>query len=174
MVLLLLLGAALVVAGGVFLWIAARARRRAPLLPGRIVYADTGDWRPPDKPLTSQRYCLTGKPDYLVETASGVIPVEIKSGRTPTQPYDSHCLQLAAYCLLVEETTGWRPPYGLICYPAATFRLEYTPAVRDRLIGTLAAMQADLNASAAPYGTTDPRRCAHCGYREACEEVGQR
>ena len=174
MVPLLLLGAALVVAGGVFLWVAARAHRRAPLPSGRIVYADTGNWRPPDKPLTSQCYCLTGKPDYLVETAGGVIPVEIKSGRTPTQPYDSHCLQLAAYCLLVEETTGWRPPYGLICYPTATFRLEYTLAVRDRLIKTLAAMRADLDASSAPCGTTDRRRCANCGYREACEEFGRR
>jgi len=103
-----------------------------------------------------------------------VIPVEIKSGRTPAQPYDSHLLQLAAYCLLVEETTGRRPPHGLICYPGATFRLEYTPALRDRLIRTLAAMQVDLDASSAPCGQADTRRCANCGYRGACEAIGQR
>ena len=35
-------------------------------------------------------------------------------------------MQLAAYCLLVEETIGAAPPYGLLRYAERTFRLDYT------------------------------------------------
>jgi hypothetical protein len=42
---------------------------------GRIVLQDTDRRRPLTHPLVSERYGLIGKPDYLVETADGLIPV---------------------------------------------------------------------------------------------------
>lgn len=168
---LLLLSVAVLVGGGLMLWYAGRARRRASLPAGRIVYADTGAWRPPDQPLFSHHHRLAGKPDYLIDTPAGIVPVEVKSGRTPTQPYDSHVLQLVAYCLLVEETSGRRPSHGLIRYPTDTFRVEYTPALRNRLIETLAAMRDDLQRADAPPGLAEARRCAGCGYGDVCGET---
>ena len=157
---------------------AGRARRSAGLPAGRIVYADTGDWRPLDKPLFSAEYGLTGKPDYLVQTRSGLIPVEVKSSAAPPRPYASHVLQLAAYCLLVEATAGQVPPHGLIKYADTTFEIEYTPALRAELLELLEAMRLH-RASRAPGGAPrshdEPQRCAGCGYRPMCGQslVGQ-
>ena len=64
-----------------------------------MVYTDTGAWGKVEKPLYYHALGLTGKPDYLVERDGILIPVEVKSGRTPEAPYDSHIFQLAAYCL---------------------------------------------------------------------------
>ena len=75
-------------------------------LPSReILYADVGSSFPTSAALTSSRYRLTGKPDYLVRVAEGLVPVEVKSGRSPDsgRPYDSHVFQVAGYCLLVED-----------------------------------------------------------------------
>jgi CRISPR-associated exonuclease Cas4 len=172
-ILLALVALVLLAGGWLALRQAARHRRMASLPAGHIVYADTGDWRPAEKPLFSSTYGLTGKPDYLVSTRAGVIPVEVKSGATPAQPYSSHVLQLAAYCLLVEETERRTPPYGLIRYPEATFRVDYTPALRRELLSLLADMRAALQPSVrgVPRSHDEPRRCALCGYREACGEA---
>ena len=153
---------------------AGRARQSAGLPAGRIVYADTGDWRPLEKPLFSAEYGLTGKPDYLVQTRSGLIPVEVKSSAAPPRPYPSHVLQLAAYCLLVEATAGQVPPHGLIKYADATFEIEYTPALRTELLELLEAMRLH-RASRAPGGVPrshdEPQRCAGCGYRPVCGQA---
>jgi CRISPR-associated exonuclease Cas4 len=63
-----------------------RTRHAAGLPPGRVVYADTGGWRSPDEPFFSAQYALTGKPDYLVETRAGLVPIEVKSRAAPSQP----------------------------------------------------------------------------------------
>ena len=46
---------------------------------GRVVSQDTDRRRDLECPLVSSHYGLIGKPDYLVETANGLIPVELKS-----------------------------------------------------------------------------------------------
>ena len=105
-----LLLAALFLAGlGVWLLVrSGRARRVTGLPQGRVTYVDTGAWDRTDRPLYSNRYRLTGRPDYLVRSRRHIIPVEVKSGLAPQQPYRTHLLQLAAYCLLVEEQEGRR------------------------------------------------------------------
>lgn len=165
------------VAGWLALRRATRMRRATGLPSGRVVYADTGDWHPPEKPLFSATYRLTGKPDYLVETRAGPVPVEVKSHPAPHQPYPSHLLQLAAYCLLVEETTGQTPPHGLIQYADATFEIKYTPALRRELLTLLERMQGHHLRSSrrrrddnVPRNHEDSKRCAGCGYRTVCDE----
>jgi CRISPR-associated exonuclease Cas4 len=176
---LILAGLAVVilVAGWLVLRRGTRTRGAAGLPAGRVAYADTGDWRPPDKPLFSPAYRLTGKPDYLVETCAGLIPVEVKSKAAPPQPYPSHVLQLAVYCLLVEETTGQAPPHGLIKYADSVFEVDYTPALRRELLTVLDAMRMLRSQSTrramghdVPRNHDAPRRCAGCGYRLVCDQ----
>lgn len=154
----------------VLLAAAALLRRRSGLPWGRVLSDDAGRGRELERPLTSRRLGLTGKPDYLVERGGRLIPVEVKPGRRARQPYDSDLMQLAAYCALVEETSGSAPPYGLLRYAEATFRLDYTPAVRERLLATLDAMHDLLDADDAARSHADPRRCAGCGFRTICED----
>lgn len=99
-------------------------------LPNRaILYADVGSSFPQSAPLTSRRYGLTGKPDYLVRVEDGVVPVEVKSGRSPhsAHPHEDHLFQLAAYCLLVEDLYRVPVLYGLVRYQDRTIPVAYTP-----------------------------------------------
>jgi len=161
----------LLLVGAVLLWLARRLRARSGLPAGRVVAADVGTWRRLDRPLFSRRYGLTGRPDYVVADGADLIPVEVKSARAPARPYASHVLQLAAYCLLVAETSGRRPPYGILRYADQTFQIPYTRELEEQLLEVLEAMREDLAAGDAPRRHQDPRRCAACGYREVCEEA---
>jgi len=96
-----------------------------------------------EKPLFYQALGLTGKPDYLVQQNGQIIPVEVKSGRAPEAPYDSHIFQLASYCLLVEKTYGKRPPHGIIHYNDRDFAVDYTQELESKLLDILADMKRD-------------------------------
>lgn len=161
-----------------------RAARRTGLPRGQILYSDTGravgrlaptvtdaEGVRVERPLRSQRYELSGRPDYLVRTREGVVPVEAKSAaRPPAGPYESHVFQLAAYCLLVEEEVGERVPYGLIRYRDGEARVEYTQELREQLLALLAEMREARDAEEVHRSHEEPRRCARCAVREHCDE----
>lgn len=149
---------------------AALLRRRTGLPWGRVRADDVGAGRALARPLVARRLGLTGKPDYIIERGGAQIPVEVKPGRRASRPYDSDLMQLAAYCLLLEETHGHAPPYGLLRYAEQSFRLDYTPAVREQLLVILDEMHSLLDADDAARSHDDPRRCAGCGFRAACED----
>lgn len=170
MSLLLLLGLFLVVSGLAALVFARRWRRAAGLPGGRIIYTDPKLWGPSEKPLFSSALNLAGKPDYLVRQGDTVLPVEVKTGRTPSSPPDSHLYQLAAYCRLVEETYGQRPPYGILHYPRRTLAIDYTPELEASLEAVLEEIRSWQGKRSVPRSHDQPARCAGCGYRSACPE----
>ena len=162
---------ALIAAAILFLWLANRQRNQAGLPAGRISYTDVGEWQPNHQALYDPKLGLAGKPDYLVYVNGVPVPVEVKSGRTPTAPYDSHIIQLAAYCYLVEVTTGKEPPYGLLRYPQETFEIDYTPELRAELLELVEAIRADSRRRTPPERSHEnARRCSGCGYRETCDQ----
>lgn len=149
----------------------SQAKRSQGLPPGRVVYDDSsrrgGEL---SKPLYSARLGLSGKPDYIVQQRGTPIPVEVKSRRAPREPFDSHIYQLAAYCMLVEDQLGIRPPYGLIRYSDRTFQIDFSEELEQELLALLKEMRKE-KVSIAPHRShQDPRRCAGCGFREECEE----
>jgi CRISPR-associated exonuclease Cas4 len=161
----------LLVLAGVVLWLALRLRRRSGLPWARIVASDTSSRSALEKPLFSRRYRLTGKPDYLLQHRQSYIPVEVKPTRRARAPYDSDLMQLAAYCLLVEDATGQAPPYGVLRYADTSFRLDYTPAVRDELLEILDEMHDTLEDDDCERSHNEPRRCIACGFRDVCDEA---
>ena len=154
----------------VLLWQSNRQRRQAGLPGGRVLYTDTRAWGEVEKPLYHHELGLTGKPDYLVEHGDQLIPVEVKSGRAPQSPYDSHIYQLASYCLLVEKTLGSRPPYGIIHYENRDFAVDYTPALENSLLEILAEMRRDERRQQVARSHESSARCAGCGFRHICNE----
>lgn len=154
----------------ILLWQSGRARRAAGLPGGRVIYTDTRAWGKVEKPLYDNALGLTGKPDYLVEKNGQLIPVEVKSGRAPEAPYDSHIYQLAAYCLLVERTMGSRPPYGIIHYADRDFAVDYTYDLENALLDVLAEMRRDDRREEVHRSHESPARCAKCGFRNVCEQ----
>jgi CRISPR-associated exonuclease Cas4 len=168
----ILLGVAvlLLTAGLLVLWLAKRRRERTGVPRGRVVYDDTGAWQESPSPLFSQRHLLAGKPDYIVVRGERVIPVEVKPSRSVGRPYLSDVLQLAAYCLLIEENFEQTPPYGILKYATATFPVEYTPQLRRQLLTTMESMRRDLTRAEVTPNHHSPRRCDACGHREHCGE----
>ena len=156
--------------GLLLLWQSNRQRKQAWLPGGRVVYTDTRAWGKVEKPLFDQALGLTGKPDYLIEHDEQLIPVEVKTGRTPEAPYDSHIYQVAAYCLLVEKTYGKRPAYGIIHYPHRDFAVDFTPALESALLEQLAEMRRDEMRRDVPRSHEEPMRCRACGFRKVCDQ----
>jgi CRISPR-associated exonuclease Cas4 len=145
-------------------------RKEAGLPGGRIIYTDTHGWGKVEKPLYYATMELTGKPDYLVQQNGKIIPVEVKSGRAPEAPYDSHIFQLAAYCMLVEKTYDTRPPYGIIHYENRDFAIDYTSELENALIDLLVDMKRDEHKKEVPRSHEQAGRCAKCGYRNKCDQ----
>ncbi len=153
------------------LWRRAQALQATLGLPrGEVVYEDLRDARPPDGPLVSHTWHLTGKPDLLVKEGGAIVPVEVKSMPLPRhgRPYPGHVLQLAAYCLLVEDVYGQRPPYGYLRYRDKTLRVPFTDEVRAQVLETLAAMRTAAAAPTVARSHADPWRCARCGLAYVC------
>ncbi len=154
----------------VLLWQASRQRRAAGLPGGRVIYNDTRDWGKLERPLYDRTLDLTGKPDYLVRRNSRIIPVEVKSGRSPQAPYDTHIFQLASYCYLVEKSYGLRPPYGILHYEDRDFAIDYTADLEFSLMDLLAEMRRDEAREQVERSHQQARRCAGCGYRIECDQ----
>jgi len=161
----------LVASGLVTLYWSRRKRERTGLPQGRVVYADTGAWDRCEKPLFSKRHLLTGRPDYLVKERGRVIPMEVKSALSPPTPYRSHVLQLAAYCLLVEEEYGQIPPYGIIKYRDRALAIDYSPHLRAELLDTLVQMRRALTSDDVAPSHSNPNRCQSCGYEADCHKT---
>lgn len=133
---------------------------------GKIEYIDMGK----AKAFKSERYGLIGRPDYIIKIDDRVIPVEEKKGRTPKGPLFSHILQIAAYCLLIEEETGKAPPYGLLKYPEHEHEIEYNEDLKKVLLEKLDEMRAIMRTGEAHRNHNRPGKCVHCSRKDLCPE----
>jgi len=167
---MLYLALALLFFAFLFFWQSTRQRQAAGLPGGRVIYTDTRGWGKLEKPLFNAALGLTGKPDYLIQQNGQIIPVEVKSGRAPDAPYDSHIYQLASYCLLVEKTYGKRPPYGIIHYETRDFAVDYTRELENSLLDLLAEMKRDEAKKEVDRSHEQASRCKRCGFREVCDQ----
>ena len=164
-------GLAALILALVLYFIAGRKRRSAGLPGGQVIYTDTGAWEKVEKPLYDPVTEISGRPDYLVRQGKLVIPVEVKSGRTPESPYDSHIYQLAAYCLLVEREFGKRPPYGIIHYQDRSFSVDYTSELEHALLDLLTEMRQDDSRRNVNRSHQEQGRCRGCGFAHHCDQV---
>ncbi len=159
--LLLLLGLAL-------LALAWRLRRSSGVPAGAIAYSDTDA---PAQPLFSSRYGLVGKPDYIVLRDGVPIPIEVKPNRSADDPYEGDRMQIAAYCLLIEETNAKTPPFGVLKYRDQSFRIDFSPLLRGHLLRLLSEMRSCVDAENVQRSHKSAQRCASCGFRGSCEEA---
>ena len=160
-------GALLLLLAAVVLALASVLFFRRFGIAGRVVASDSGVARP-TRVLRSPRYGLSGKPDYLVEERGRIVPVELKPTRRSARPWLRDVVQLAAYCLLLEETEPQFAGYGYLRYAGRTFRIDFTDSLRAELLRTLAALRADLSTVDVDPNHTDAGRCARCPLVPAC------
>lgn len=118
-------GVFIIVLGMVLLWLMSRQQKKLGVLGNKKpVYQDTEET--PGDILYAKTLPLVGKPDYLIKEGKFLIPVEVKTGNAPKKQYLNHNMQLMAYCLLVEEVYGIRPPGGYLKYSDKELKLAYT------------------------------------------------
>ena len=147
---------------------AAAARVKFGATKGDVAYVDHPEARP--ELFVSTRYGLRGRPDYVIAEGGQLIPVEVKTGRTPRGPLFSHILQVGAYCLLLEDKYGRPPPHGIIRYEGASHEIEYNEDLRKLVLGKLDAMRAALAKGEAHRNHNRPGKCLHCSRRDVCPE----
>ena len=168
---LFILAGILALAAVFLLWQANRQRAESGLPLGRIVYDDSGGRkRLIERPLFEPTLGITGKPDYLVEHKGLLIPVEVKSSAAPAQPYDSHIMQLAAYCYLVEKTLHHRPTHGIIRYRNRSFEVDYTQELETQFLDLVMEIRQVEKSAEADRSHDYPARCQGCGYRSTCDQ----
>lgn len=155
--------------GAALLWLSRRWAADAGLPHGRLITVDLKRQGQAAPTLIDAELGLTGRPDALLETRRGRVPVEIKSGAAPDQPHASHVLQLMAYCRLVQAGYGRRPPYGILKYADRAFEVPYSRRAEAELRRTIKSMQA-LGADLPDRSHRDPARCAACGFAAACDQ----
>jgi len=135
---------------------------------GKIKYVDKLEKK--SKLLKAEKYKLRGKPDLILEKNGDPIPVEVKTGRVPQGPFFSHILQIAAYCLLVEEDMGKKPPYGLIRYGDTEFDIEYDEDLKQLLLEKLRNMRGHIKNKDVHRNHDREGKCRNCSRKKICED----
>ncbi len=149
---------------------ASRQRQKAGIPVGKVIYADASQWGKVEKPLYDEDLRLTGKPDYLIQKGTQVIPIEVKSRTAPPSPHESHIYQLIAYCVLVEYAYKKRPQYGIIHYADKSFAIGFSTSMEKKLRQTVGEMQSRADGPTIDRSHQDAKRCQHCGYRLVCDQ----
>jgi CRISPR-associated exonuclease Cas4 len=148
---------------------AMRTRRKSGVSKGQIV--DVGAGGAEGRLMVSEQYGLRGLPDVVMRVDDDLIPVEVKTGRVPRGPLFSHILQLAAYCLLIEERQGRAPPYGVLQYGKhIRHEIDYTDELKWTLANKLIEMRQIIRTGEAHRNHHRPGKCASCSRREGCSE----
>jgi CRISPR-associated exonuclease Cas4 len=145
-----------------------RERAASGLPQGRVVYVDSRAWRKPPEPLRAPTYGLVGRPDFILRQGRVTIPVESKPMRHAEEPYPADVLQLGAYCLLIEESSGHPPPHGLLVYSERTFEIPFDEGLRRAVVKTLDEMRQAEGRSNVRRSHDQPARCARCGMQGHC------
>lgn len=132
----------------------------------KTIYSDHRE--KPEKALFSPKYNLIGKPDFILHTKDGLLPLEIKSSKRPNKPYFSHVMQLISYCLLIEEVKGTKPKYGFIQYKGGKpFTIQYTEKMKYFLTKTMKEMRDYMESEESPK-PIKKNKCNYCTYKEDC------
>jgi CRISPR-associated exonuclease Cas4 len=143
-------------------------RHKALGLPeGTLVYEDADG---EGETLSSSDYPLVGKPDYVVQAPDGrPIPVELKLNvAEAAAPYSNHIIQLGAYCLILEDYFELAPTHGILRYADREFTIEYTPAVRRKVIKLISEMQRCSEQEPPPLKNQKAAKCRSCTFQAIC------
>ncbi|WP_019177545.1 CRISPR-associated protein Cas4 [Methanomassiliicoccus luminyensis] len=145
----------------------AKRIRRNMDVKGRVAYIGEGD--DISRALRSKEHGLTGRPDYVLEMEGELVPVEVKTGRVPRGPLFSHILQVAAYCLILEEQ-GDKVSRGILRYGEVEHEIEYDEALRSLLLAKLEEMRRAIGTGEVHRNHERPGKCRSCSRRVRCPE----
>ncbi len=163
-----MIGAIFLIASAAWIRWSVETKKKSYGIPdGLIVYSDLNV---PAEPLFSKRSRLTGKPDYILKKENQCIPVEVKSGKGP-HPHQSQVLQLAAYCQILEDTSGAFIPQGILVYNNVPYTIRFDPKLRFELESMMKTMRTSLRSGVVKRNHHEPARCRHCSMKQYCTDI---
>lgn len=119
----------------------------------------------------SPRLGLSGKLDLLIDSPSGLYPVDFKL--TTGQPHRNHIFQLCGYALLLEDCYGRPVEKGFVYLipqnDAVVFDL--TEELKAQTKAVLDEMRRMIEKESMPPPTSVQNRCVDCEYRNFCGDV---
>jgi CRISPR-associated exonuclease Cas4 len=145
---------------------AAVKKRKKKDIEGEIRYVG----RRESRLLRSERYGLSGRPDYILSVDGELIPVDVKTGRKPKGPLFSHILRVAAYCLLLSEEEGTKVTHGILRYDNIEHEIEFNDELKDLLISKLDVMRDLMRTEEVHRNHNRVGKCRSCSRRKVCPE----
>jgi CRISPR-associated exonuclease Cas4 len=169
------MAATLVVLALFLFLLAARSRKKTGIPAGEVFYQDLPGQPFFGKPLRSNALGISGKPDCLVRTADGTVPVELKNSSKPPargEVYPNHGIQALAYCALVEDQMKVRVPYALVIYAGQQVRkVMFTEERRQWLLEAIHEVELARARLTADRNHEHRGRCVGCGVRANCDQA---
>jgi CRISPR-associated exonuclease Cas4 len=161
-----LIGASIALYYSLIAEVLAQKKRRQVNVDGKVLYVGTEDQRL----LRSEKYKLTGRPDYILMVGTELIPVDLKTGRQPRGPLFSHILQIGAYCLLLSDEQGKRVSRGILKYGDVEHEIEFDDELEKLLLGKLVEMRSLMKSGDVHRNHNREGKCAGCSRRDICPE----
>jgi len=135
---------------------------------GELVYENVDEQ---GETLQSEQYALIGKPSYIVQLPDGrPVPLELKrTVHDATLPASNHEVQLAAYCLILEEYFPETPPtHGILRYADCEFTVDYTPLQRKKVLRFVEQMAKCDEQQPPPLASQKAVKCRACTFQPVC------
>ncbi len=144
----------------------AHGKRKEQAVAGEILYVDGEDSRL----LRSEKYGLSGRPDYILEVGDELVPVELKTGRVPRGPLFSHVIQVSAYCMLVEDVMERKVSHGILRYGDVEHEIDLDDDMRGLVLGKLSEMREKSVTGDVHRNHQREGKCRSCSRRDMCPE----
>ena len=154
----------LVLPGLLLVVVSKKWRSLRGLISGKTVALD-------DVTLSSERLKLVGRPDRIVRQGKYLIPEEWKSAKRVSH---GHRLQVIAYCLLIEEEYGIRPPFGVVVNEGTRVMVENTKALRTEVLAIAERIRERRRIMGKEIEVRQPlAKCRACGHRGNCGQASR-
>lgn len=121
--------------------------------------------------LASERLGLSGKLDLVIDSPSGLFPIDFKF--TTGKPYHNHLMQLCGYALLLEEHYHRPVTKGFVyLIPKNTAEvIDLTVELKAETMSLLEEIRTMIEKEEMPMPTPVRNRCTDCEYRNFCADI---
>ena len=121
--------------------------------------------------LNSNVLNLSGKLDLLIESDTGVFPVDFKF--TDGGIRLGHVIQVIGYCMILEEKHGDRVHHGFVYLIPRNevIEVEFSDRLKKKALWILNEIRGIIATELMPEPTPFRNRCVNCEYRNYCNDV---
>ncbi|MGB1287647.1 MAG: CRISPR-associated protein Cas4 [Aggregatilineales bacterium] len=123
-----------------------------------------------DVAVLSEKLRLSGQIDEVVETDTGMFPVDYKLAKRAGYHFK---IQLTAYAILLEESTGQpiKQGYLYLMRPREMVTVRFSKKLRQDVHNALVHMHEIAESEMMPAPAASPARCIDCEFRRFCNDV---